>query len=122
MTTVNNYYCNKCSVRIPKHRPRLVCSICKQLKHLRCQYLSRSEATHILNTDTNWICRDCVAEILPVNACTYNNKAGKTNSLGLNTKYNATHVRVSPIRKVIRVFVRGVNLLSMLKVNVIMNH
>ncbi len=79
MTIVYNHYCNKCKVRIPKHRPRLVCSICHELKHLRCQYLSKTDASDIINLDTNWICRDCVTDILPVNACAYNynNKLGR---------------------------------------------
>ena len=75
MTTVNNAYCDKCAVRIPKHRPRLACSICCELKHIRCQALSKTDALNILSLDTDWICKDCIVKILPINAC--NNKVDK---------------------------------------------
>ncbi len=74
MTTRNNKYCSKCTVRIPKHRPRLVCCICNTIKHLRCQSLSKNDALSIINLNTDWICKECVSEILPINACADNKR------------------------------------------------
>ena len=66
-----NKTCTKCNVKLIKHRPNLYCEICSTVKHHVCQGLSKNEARYILeNTVNGWICRDCIVDILPVNACT----------------------------------------------------
>ena len=70
MSLTKRNTCEKCNVRLPKNRPKLVCGYCKLSKHYRCQNLSKSEAFHICqNADYEWTCYDCMAEILPINAC-----------------------------------------------------
>ena len=45
---------------IPAGHPRLYCSICKELKHAKCQYLNKLEARDISNnTSMQWSCYDC---------------------------------------------------------------
>ena len=67
---VNNT-CSKCNVKLLKYRPNLYCSLCNTVKHYRCQGLSKTEAQHTLNITMNdWICKECIVDILPVNACT----------------------------------------------------
>ena len=66
-----NNTCKKCNVKLLRQRPNLFCSLCTTVKHYRCQGLSKTEAQYILNHTTNsWICKECIVEILPVNACT----------------------------------------------------
>ena len=70
MTKINKVKCEKCDVRIPASHPRLFCSICKKLKHAKCQFLSRLEANEISsNIPLQWSCYDCISSILPINAC-----------------------------------------------------
>ena len=64
--------CNECNVRVPKYRPKLICSICRIPKHYKCQKLSTNEAEAIIqNTEhhNNWSCSHCIISILPINAC-----------------------------------------------------
>ncbi len=61
--------CSTCSVRIPKNRPKLICSICNHIRHFRCQKLSKAEAQHIIDQGEAWICYECISGILPINAC-----------------------------------------------------
>ena len=70
MTTTGKIVCDKCEVRLPKNRPRLICGLCDKVKHYRCQRLSRADAEAIINDRTyDWTCIDCFAWMLPVNAC-----------------------------------------------------
>ena len=70
MTTTGKIVCDKCEVRLPKNRPRLICGLCDKVKHYRCQRLSRADAEAIINDRTyDWTCVDCFAWMLPVNAC-----------------------------------------------------
>ena len=71
--------CAKCDVRIPASHPRLFCSICKELKHAKCQFLSKSEARDISNDASfQWSCYDCISSILPINLCKATRKNGGT--------------------------------------------
>ena len=69
MTTRNRIVCDKCSKRIPKNYPRLKCSLCDEIKHLKCHMLTKSEAVNMINTHYDWICTDCISDILPINLC-----------------------------------------------------
>ena len=68
MTSAKPGFCNVCSVRIPKNRPKLYCSICDQVKHFKCQKLSKAEAQKIIISDKFWICMDCIKDTLPIDA------------------------------------------------------
>ena len=72
--------CSTCNSKLIKHRPNLYCSYCNTVKHFRCQGLSKTEAQFILESTVNeWICRDCIVDILPVGACvSRRNKAQTT--------------------------------------------
>ena len=62
--------CEYCSIRIPKNRQNLKCWICSEIKHQRCQGLSRVDANKITDdTGYDWICKACIEEILPLEAC-----------------------------------------------------
>ena len=61
--------CDKCDIKIPKNQPKLRCTICNEVKHLKCQKLTKTEANYILYTKTSWSCRECITSILPVDAC-----------------------------------------------------
>ena len=68
---LDKHICEKCSVRLPKNRPRLVCSHCLSVKHYRCQGLTKNDAINILEQYPNyWTCAECMVDILPINACT----------------------------------------------------
>ena len=61
--------CEDCKKRITKNRPKLYCNLCEKTKHFSCQNLSRTEAEHIIALKLNWTCKNCLHDILPVNAC-----------------------------------------------------
>ena len=66
--------CHTCSTRLPKNCPKLVCYLCKIVRHHKCQALSKNEAQNIITADNDWICKECISDILPINACDTNNK------------------------------------------------
>ena len=80
--TVNMSCCGKCDVRIPKHRPMLICSICSQFKHYSCNYLSKNEAFKLINDGqmSQWSCFECISSILPIN-CTAKQPVPRSKSL-----------------------------------------
>ena len=64
--------CDKCNVRLPKNRPKLVCSICDRIRHFRCQGLSKNDAQYLIENFGNaWSCTECIREVLPINACAH---------------------------------------------------
>ena len=77
-----NKHCEKCDVRIPASHPRLHCAFCLKLKHAKCQKLSKAEAINIVKDPTlDWICYDCISNILPVNACKQIKSGSKNDSI-----------------------------------------
>ena len=79
------YICEKCNVRLPKNRPKLVCSICQQVRHYRCQNLSKNDAQFIVdNSGYQWSCRECISDILPINACSIGKRRKPDLSSNLN--------------------------------------
>ena len=70
-STVRRIRCEKCDTKIPKHQPRLRCTVCNEFKHLRCQNLTKSDAKYIIHLGIAWTCRECISDILPVNACEF---------------------------------------------------
>ena len=65
----NGNNCDTCKVKIPKYHPKLFCSLCNLQKHHKCQKLSKKDASHIVSSTSQWICRECIFDILPVGAC-----------------------------------------------------
>ena len=64
----NKHTCETCKIRVPKNRPLLVCTLCKLVKHYRCNNLSRKEADGILANPietSSWICQSCYTENFP---------------------------------------------------------
>ncbi len=79
--------CDKCNVRLPKNRPKLLCWCCDKPKHYRCQGLSKNDAHEILSARIGgWICNDCMPEILPVNACIKSPCRGSHNNNNFKAK------------------------------------
>ena len=66
---LNRIRCETCDVKIPKTHPKLRCTFCNELKHLACQKLSKSDANYLICMETQWICRECILEILPIGGC-----------------------------------------------------
>ena len=62
-----NYHCEKCDIRLPKNRPLLVCSLCSNLKHYKCNMLSKNEALLIIDSGqmNYWTCQDCITTLFP---------------------------------------------------------
>ena len=64
------HVCKSCDVRIPQNRPKLVCCFCNEVKHYRCEKLSKNDAINIITTQPHeWVCHDCMLNTLPINAC-----------------------------------------------------
>ena len=68
--SINKLLCPKCDVRIIPSRQNLICSLCRQVKHQKCENLSKKDVDQIDNTYqiSNWICSSCISEILPIEA------------------------------------------------------
>ena len=85
MMVSDRIVCEKCDVRIPKNRPRLICCFCNCVKHYRCNNLTKKEAVDIIDSSFDWLCQTCLHEALPVNAvemiCGSTNNKMKTDSL-----------------------------------------
>ncbi len=62
-----NYSCNNCNTRIPQNRPILICCICNEFKHYKCNNLSKNEAWDIISNNEmgTWNCQDCYEQIFP---------------------------------------------------------
>ena len=64
------HVCKSCDVRIPQNRPKLVCCFCNEVKHYRCEKLSKNDAISVIATQPhNWVCHGCMLNTLPINAC-----------------------------------------------------
>ena len=61
--------CKNCDVRIPRNRPKLMCSYCLETKHHPCEKLSKNEAFDIIRNQPYWVCHNCMLNTLPLNAC-----------------------------------------------------
>ena len=65
------YIC-KCK-RIVKHNQNSIfCNICATWIHLKCSGLNKKEFTELLNSESDWYCRGCIADNLPF--CNLDNK------------------------------------------------
>ena len=61
--------CNSCCARIPKYQRKLKCYMCHEIKHYKCQKLSKSDVEVIIRTKYySWVCYECISNILPINA------------------------------------------------------
>ena len=67
--TLRRLRCDDCDLKIPKQQPKLRCTICENYKHLSCQKLTKADARLLINLNIPWSCRECMVDILPVNAC-----------------------------------------------------
>ena len=61
--------CAECNTKIHKANPKLCCTLCNEIKHLKCQKLSKADAKHIIRLNVSWTCHECISQILPINAC-----------------------------------------------------
>ena len=61
--------CETCSIKLPKAHPKLHCTICNKIKHLACEKLTKADANYLIHLKVKWTCRECILQILPVNAC-----------------------------------------------------
>ena len=64
---MSSFHCNRCDIRIPKYRPLLLCSICKETKHYKCNNMSKNEASTIIMNGymAYWTCQDCITSLFP---------------------------------------------------------
>lgn len=80
--------CDNCNVRVPPNRPVLVCCICLEVKHYKCNNLSKTEATDLISSGNlgYWTCRDCVTTLFPANidALSNNTNCTTTNNTTIN--------------------------------------
>ena len=81
--------CEKCKIRVPKNRPILVCSICRESKHYKCNNLSRSEAVAIVtnNQMCYWTCQDCITSLFPANIDNQTKSTDDATTALATTKY-----------------------------------
>ena len=84
--TVRRVKCEQCDQKIPKNQPKLRCSICCDFKHLKCQKLTKSDASYIIQLKIDWTCNECLSSILPINGCSAPKRRKVTNSSGQKFK------------------------------------
>ena len=58
--------CNQCKNKLPKNDPELFCDICCELKHLRCEKLTKSDVKNLNRSRNYWTCYSCLSSILPI--------------------------------------------------------
>ena len=78
--------CNTCNVKIPKLYS-LTCCLCSKIKHLKCQGLTKADATKIWPNRQTWSCKECNLEIFPIGICPKPNLKEKKDKFKL--KYDA---------------------------------
>ena len=81
--------CEKCNVRIPKNRPLLKCSNCDEIKHYKCNGLSKTDANEIISSSYLWTCLDCITSILPINLATSPKRTSLEKCTSCNKNINA---------------------------------
>ena len=88
------YHCDKCNKRLPKNRPLLRCSICKELQHYKCNSLTKNQAMLILRNDqlNSWSCNSCKTD--HSNSAAPDMGSPSTPSLSINCK--VCHKKCSP--------------------------
>ena len=67
--TIQRQKCETCNIKIPKAHLKLYCTICSKVKHLSCQKLTKADAKLLIYLNISWTCKECISDILPVNAC-----------------------------------------------------
>ena len=84
-TVKKRIVCNKCNVRLPANRPKLKCSNCNEVKHFRCENLTKNDALRIIHLNNtcsfNWACSKCTLDLLqelPIGACQTQNNPNST--------------------------------------------
>ena len=60
--------CELCNTKIPKLYS-LTCCFCSQIKHLKCQGLTKADAIKIWPNRETWSCKECNYEIFPIDLC-----------------------------------------------------
>ena len=76
-----NVVCETCTVRIPKYQRKLKCYMCHEIKHYKCQNLSKSNVEAINNVNGyDWMCYECISSILPVCATSRRKNTTQTRS------------------------------------------
>ena len=95
---IQSKHCVVCEKRIPKSYPPLCCDICKTPTHYKCQGLSRSDSSTLLQS--SWSCYSCISSILPIGATETDTKIVKEKSPKirchscLGWSYSINNVRV----------------------------
>ena len=75
--TVKRARCEECDQKIPKNQPKLKCSLCSKVKHLKCEKLTKADAKYLNHLNLDWSCYECISEILPVNGCSAIKRSAK---------------------------------------------
>ena len=81
--------CDKCFIKIPKANPKIYCSECNKLKHLACQNLTKSDANYIIHLNIPWTCKECILQILPVNACSVRKRSKNSSATKFKVQCSA---------------------------------
>ena len=80
--TVKRVRCEEFDQKIPKNQPKLKCSVCIKFKHLKCQKLTKADASYLLHLKIDWTCHECITSILPVNGCSAPKRSKTTRIIG----------------------------------------
>ena len=84
--------CDNCKIRIPKNRPLLVCSLCSEYKHYKCNNLSKNDAYDIITSGNlqNWACQSCTRAVFPIGLLSDVNKPFSTDTDNIFEKHGPT--------------------------------
>ena len=90
-TNKSQIKCDQCDVRVSKNAPKLICFLCNQYKHPKCQNLSKNEASQITNLpELQWTCQQCISSILPINACSPSPSKRRTGTINRTNQIAST--------------------------------
>ena len=88
--TVRRTRCEFCDQKIPKKQPKLRCSICSQFKHLKCQKLTKADASYLIYLKIDWTCHECLSSILPVDGGVAPRRSKSAKTIGPKFKVQCT--------------------------------
>ena len=88
--TIRRARCDLCDQKIPKKQPMLRCSICTKFKHLKCQNLTKADASYLIYLNIDWTCHECIISILPVDGGSAPKRAKSAKLIGPKFKVKCT--------------------------------
>ena len=94
--TIQRQKCELARSKSPKRTPNFIVRYCLEVKHISCQKHTKADVKLLINLNISWTCKECISDILPVNASLAPKKINTLKQL-INSKSNVLRVQASLI-------------------------